>query len=453
MMNEDNTYYSLRLKGGFVNHHNGDVLLNRDEVLTIGEAADCDVRYKTQQANFTPEYYASILPDKSGEGWVLVKRAPNIDVRIAGSGSIGYAARLKNGDAISFGTQKGELIFRTHTSNQQAPTQILLKRKSHIGWLYASMLLLLAAVACSNMWIYFHRAKELNSEEVLNALQGSIYMLKVDEVEWLQRTEARDSLIGRQTFEGEQKHFGTAFLTKDSLLVTARHCVEYWLGEPIDLNMRIDNLNDDHIVRWAALAETFNHTHQTDSVRQLLRVHCSVYPHNATNATPVFTFTSTADSVTTDYSRDGIITLDDFNHCYYWRTITPYFSRRDMELDDWLTVKVPKGGAIELASAEIISSLHRGESLAFLGFMEGEKSGMEVELGRLKMWNPEKAGKENLIHNCDITHGYSGGPVIARHGHSFYAVGIVSKVDDRNQQLKMSVPATVVRGGRMMNDE
>ena len=200
-------------------------------------------------------------------------------------------------------------------------------------------------------------------------------------------------------------------------------------------------------MRIASTVETFNQEHADSTVKQHLKVYCSVVPHDMPNSAPIFSFTSLDDNVCFDSSRDGIITLDDFVNRYYWRTITPYFNRRDMELGDWLAVKVAQPGAFEVADTSIINTLHPNEALAFLGFMENETGigGFEVEGGNLKLWDSKTAGNVNLAHSGNISHGYSGGPVIMQKDNKYYVIGIVSKVDDRNHNLKRSVPIQAIK--------
>ena len=53
-MNEK-TYYSLRLLGSNAFHSKDDVLKTTNQVLNIGETADCEIRY--EQGQYEPERY------------------------------------------------------------------------------------------------------------------------------------------------------------------------------------------------------------------------------------------------------------------------------------------------------------------------------------------------------------------------------------------------------------
>lgn len=437
-------YYSLRLKGNFVNKSNGDLIKNATDIITIGESADCDIQLPSLNEQYIPEYYATIVPNADGESWRIIKRSPFIDVNILGHGEFAYACNLNDGDTITFEGSNTELVFHTH-HDENFNGSISVTPSQNKQWLYISSLVaILVAFIVLNFTMSRNTPISLDLEDIKSQLQSSVYMIKVDSIAHIEKQGNHTSVV-KTIRPQDETIYGTAFLTSDSLLITARHCVEYWLGEPISLTTRIANLDDDNIIRIASLVETFNQEMEDSSTHQL-RVYCSVVPHDTPNANPLFQFTSDADSVFFDKSRDGIITLDDFENRYYWRTITPYFNRRDMELGDWIAVKVPHKGNFELADTTTINQINANEPLAFLGFMENEAGPglFEAENGVLKLWNKETIGKINITHSGNITHGYSGGPVIMQHNGKYFVIGIISKVDDRNNALKRSVPIQTI---------
>ena len=440
-------YYSLRLKGNYANKKNGDLIKNASTPLTIGETADCDIQFDSSDNKYIPEYYATIAPNADGKSWRIIKRSPHIDVNIVGHGGFAYVCNLNDGDIITFGNHHNEVIFHTH-NDDNFNGALSTTPKPQRQWLYIASLFIIATIMVfSNIMMRSNKPKALDLDDVKNALHSSVYLIKVDSVAHLETDNGQITATHRIIKPQEETIYGTAFLTTDSLLITARHCVEYWLGEPVAFDTRINNLDEDDIVRIASTVETFNQEHADSTVKQHLKVYCSVVPHDMPNSAPIFSFTSLDDNVYFDSSRDGIITLDDFVNRYYWRTITPYFNRRDMELGDWLAVKVAQPGAFEVADTSIINTLHPNEALAFLGFMENETGigGFEVEGGNLKLWDSKTAGNVNLAHSGNISHGYSGGPVIMQKDNKYYVIGIVSKVDDRNHNLKRSVPIQAIK--------
>ena len=451
MSNERNIYYSLRLRDSSDNHPKGYELNNKREVLNIGETTDCHIRYEKQSEQYVPEYYATILPNDDGESWRIVKRSPHIDVNIAGQGGFAYACNLLDGDVITIGPKKKELVFHVHRDVRYSSTGIEEAKHSNKRLLIAMGIVLPLLLLLGVYWCYQQIPKPLQEAEVRQLFANSIYIIKVDSVEYAQITEQKDSILGVISFEEESPIIGTAFLTKDSLLVTARHCVEYWVAEKVGPTTRIDEMADEDVVRWALLAETFNHENygHKDSIQQLLRAYCSVYPQSdiAMQYTPVFRFVSTADSVYMDKERDAIIPIGEYgSYHYYWRTVAPLFSRRDMELGDWVSVRVHQAGTIQLADSALFAQMKENETLAFMGLIESEQgTRFDVTMGKLMMWDSDKAGLVNLAHTGDLTHGSSGSPAIVKKDNSYFAVGIVSKIDSVNVHLKESVPVTVLK--------
>ena len=100
-------------------------------------------------------------------------------------------------------------------------------------------------------------------------MEESVYLVKVDSVRQIQVSNGQEKwLPPTKVLEGEAPT-GTAFLTIDGTMVTARHCVEYWIGTNLDLTTKVSDLKTDDIVRWAIEAETFNQLYGPDSLRQL----------------------------------------------------------------------------------------------------------------------------------------------------------------------------------------
>lgn len=452
---EQRTYFTLKLKGttphrgGTGGLRSGDVVTCTGSSLTIGETADCEVRYPSLQPQYQPEYYATILRSADGQRWHIVKRSAHVDVSIMGHGGFAYACQLHDGDTIVFGGQRQTVQFHAHYDANYAKTP-----DNHRFLPYAFMAIVLLVVLVGG-WLLFRQTPAAIMPDEAAQLEESVFLVRVDSVEYVVGTSQYEEVVATLHFESGDNPVGTAFLTDDGRLVTARHCVEYWLGEPVELTTKIVNLDDDDIIRWAALAETFNYEHEGSDTLQLLRSYCSVWAprHTATPTSPpdfepVFRFTSTDDSVHINRERDGIITLDDFTHRYYWRTVTPYFSRRDMELGDIMYVSVSRKGQFELADSAFFRSLKREEPLAIYGFPENDAQvkAIDFEAGNLKMWHPGKSLNENLVHSGQLTHGHSGGPVLVRGGKSgFVVIGVVSKVDNLNDNLMMSVPVTAMQ--------
>lgn len=440
-------YYTLRVRGHYSNLHSGDTLQNAANPLTIGSTADSDIRLEVDKDHPVPHYFATILPRKDGEGWLIVRRSDEAAIAIAGKTPLVHACELNDGDVIQIGQNGEEITFRTHSDNKYTATDITTVPRNRNGVLYAASLTLIALVAMVVVWRANAKSEGLDLRAVTAACQPSVYMIKVDSVAWIAKdADGSEKTLAVSTPQAGASVVGTAFLMDDGRLVTARHCIEYWLAEPVRMDTRVAELSDDDIVRWAAEAETYNYEHDGDGSNQSLRSYCSVYALDATNGRPVVTFTSTDSNVTMNKSRDALIPLDDFSRCYYWRTTTPYFNRRDMELGDWATIEVPMKGTLKPAPHEVLTAMASNTPVAFIGMMENERGSKQAETvgGNIQIWNAAHIGEEDIVHSGNITHGFSGGPVIVKHQGSYWVIGIVSRVDKVNDGLTMSVPVTEI---------
>jgi len=445
-------YYSLKIRGNSAFYKNGDCIKNAKNIITIGETTDSDIRMERAEKNYAPEYYATIVPNDDGKSWRIIRRSPHLDINIIGSTSVDYVYNLQDGDIITFGNHKQTFLFNEHDDAEFNDDKTLWQPRNNMKTVYYLFALIIAAVVIGALWIRMSMKKDITLSDVAQ-MENSVFMIQVDSVVMSKSIDNQLLIINTKRFDNEGKPTGTAFLTDDGKLLTARHCVQYWLGEPLEPTTDIDSLDSDNIIKWAAMTETYNmyREENNDTVMQLVAF-CSVYKHNELNDKPLFRFSSIDDSVHINYSHDAFITLDNFQNKYSWRTITPYFNRRDMQLGDIMYVDVKVNGNIQLANLQEINSMKREQPLAFLGFPEKEAERTLIfENGYLKTdvtdTSDDNLNKtsELLLHTGNITHGYSGGPVFADiPGKGICAVGVVSKVDNRNDGLKMSVPVSEI---------
>ena len=237
---------------------------------------------------------------------------------------------------------------------------------------------------------------------------------------------------------------GTAFLTKEGVIVTARHCVEYWLGEYVDLTQPVKTMSKNDIITWAIETETYNQEHamQNDTTMQL-RTFFSIYNFLGTH---LRSLVSTDSCVHFNTAHDGIFMMADFEKDYYLRSIQPYFMDKTMMLGDilWIGECVDTGN-IRLATEKELSSLKRGSNLMVCGYPItgiGEKQ-MVTSNGKIKRRiSPDV---ENLCIESNINHGYSGGPVFAKINNEIVVVGVISRVDSVSNGIeKWAVPITQI---------
>lgn len=438
-------YISLKCKGSNPYHTNGQCLTLTERTVNIGESADCDVRYEND--DFEPEYYASILKSDDGQSWRIVKRSQHVGISIAGKGPIGYASPLADGDIIQFDGQPMALLFHTHHDDLYKEGGSHRNTWSRIATIAACVTAAVAGL------IYALYSENPISEQDVAPLEESIYQIRVDSVQQVLLTNGREHLMRPTKVLDETPPVGTAFLTTDSIMVTARHCVEYWLGSQLDLTTDVGSLNDEDIVNWAIETETFNQTHDQEDSLMRLRVYFSIYDFMGEKR---YAFTSTNDHVHINTAHDAVFLLGDFNEEYYWRSIRPYFVEREMELGDILWIDgFAEKGKVRLATDKEVKRLHNGSRLMICGYpMTGIGDNSFTSTGGI-IRRETKAKTENLFFESNINHGYSGGPVLIKTSGGIAVAGVVSRVDSVSSGLyKWAVPVTEIKqtkGGT--NDE
>ena len=434
-------YYSLRMIGHSPYYSDGDLLKTSDKVLYIGETVDCDVRYPQDNESLkeSSRYYAAIIRNDDGDSWRIVRRSDSIDITIDGYGELGYVYELRDGDLIRFGNQEMCLRFRVHHDSHYIQSgTIIEKHPRHLSLLYGFLAVLTIVICGVIAWMYVERKNAGVTYNDVKSLQESVLLLKVDSVQWVSSKDGGDSLVApTKAFNGDNP-VGTAFLTTDGKLVTARHCIEYWLAQHVDLDIDVTALKDDDIIKWAIMTES------QEQAELQLRVYCSVYAKDQTT-TPVFTFCSTDDSVHINRTHDALLDIGIFDeYSYSWRTIQSYYENREMELGDIAYVDVNKNGGIALLPKEHFKDLVQSRDVAFLGYPVSERSDREITFVQGKLSRAVEMDETILVEG-NINHGFSGSPVLFKTAEGICAIGVVSRVDSvSNGIFKWAVPVTEI---------
>ena len=299
-MKENMHYISLTIKGGNAYHQDGKRLKMAERIVNIGESADCDVRYETDCVQ--PEYYASIIRNDDNSGWRIVKRSQHTDINIVGKGSIGYAYQLVDGDIIHFSNQQMALSFHSHFDDKYDEVG----QNRTWQWAVAGLVGLAAIIA---IILNFGNRQDGILAKDIEPLEESVYIIKVDSVRQMLITNSHEELLTPTKVLEDDAPTGTAFLTTDGKLVTARHCVEYWIGTNLDLTTKVADMKKDDIVRWAIETETFNQIHNSDSM-MCLQVFFSIFDFMGNIK---YSFASTDERVHINKEKDGLFLLADFS--------------------------------------------------------------------------------------------------------------------------------------------
>ncbi len=439
----------------------GDYVLG-NKTLSIGQTVSCEVSVP-EYHEYEPEVFASIILSDDKKEWILVRRTDGYDVHVNGE-RVGIAAVLSHGDEICFSCRNGggkllETVFEICKDGfPDAKGGIVYghgKRNTVALWI-TSVIGLIAA--CLAVFVLLNDDGLLRHED-FSEYENCVYQIVADSVFLVETVDGREYVVESVGLEHVEK--GTCFLTEDSLIVTARHCVEPWINDDKWIGTAdMDNMSD--ALRLAVEAETRNHDLREErySVRSRCVISCGderlVYYSS---------------DFSMNRSRDKILGLGDFDSPLYMRTIVPIASRRDMELGDFAYVKTDRKGMVSLAAIDEMRMFDDSgnKDIVVMGYplndnhtdrlnlIDGQCQGME--------FNDAGTGLEGCIQiSGGITHGYSGSPVFARikgkgiGGGRLKVIGLVSKYDTNAQFTTFwAVPATEVaylrsKGDRIQDD-
>lgn len=463
-MNEK--YYVIRFERDDGLHEAGAHVMNRDNLLRIGQTTTCEIQL-ANNSQYEDAVLAIIekLPDDAG--WKLIRISPfkEHEVRVNGT-PIDYVHFLCDGDRIAFEGQRQELLFNVRDDGLYTAGGIMTVEKHSSKRLIAWLVALTLVLSC--LGSYYLYDKSMNARIIDRAGQ-SVFKIQVDSVR-LDITQD-SQLISRRT-EKVEGVFGTAFLTKDGMLVTARHCIEPWLNihettltDPVQLSQA------PAYVKIALEAVTRNIMTESgcDSVTCSVTTIVSIMkPERFGDKVELLHLTS--DQFLINNTRDEIMQFGDFSHEYFWRSITVRPRRIDMMLGDIAcipnaftmlpdTLQSQCKGTIRLASKDELKKIcqQRDIDIVVMGRTTTNTGNKEIDNHQGKMVGTRddehftEEGYLNVVlsHQIDIKPGFSGGPILTRCGlFSWRAIGVVSVKDTYDEERFYSVPVTEIE--RMM---
>ncbi len=451
-------YYSLRFERSDALHHAGEQVLNADNLLHIGQTEACEVRL-TNESQYEDAVIAVIKKRDDGSGWNLIRISPyqEHEVRVDGT-SINYVHLLEDGDRIAFEGQRQELVFHIHEDEQYTSNKILsvgnTASRTVSIWLTVVSLVLLGFAA----HVLYNRPM---SNSMIESAQQSVFQISVDYIE-LVECRGDSTFVKKVAHKGTDfsEDFGTAFLTTDGCLVTARHCIEPWLNLPEGTKMDTAEPSTPLPVKMALEAVTRNiraESEGNDSTRWVMVSHCLLSRHENSDSILMRPLSTQFEM---NISRDNIVEYGDFSHQYLWRSIKVRPRRSDMMLGDIAFLphaadSLPKTkGNIRMATKEEIHKLcgNANRQLVIMGRKSIETEDKQVQSPeahlklKLKEDNYEGGYPNSVIaHDGGIDHGFSGGPVLTRIGfNGWCAIGVVSVTDKNNDNWYYSVPITEI---------
>lgn len=402
-----------------------------DSVVTIGQVQGCDVRI-VNRTRYVDVLFAKIVPDRDGEGWHLIKCTAYYPILVNGI-EMNRVHYLHDGDRLEF--PNAAVTFNIREGERMNPSVTHIHKDNRIYWAVGAALLLIVALAG---YYIFDRDRDTISTGMRADIEKSVYSVRVDSLQLVRG----DTVVDSYSYASAPS--GTAFLTADSLLVTARHCLQPWLNmvRPEEYS-KITSMTEWPVEK-ALYAETENQW--ADSAVWRIRSFMT-FSDEAGNS-----FTRNSDEFRINTDLDEIVELGDYNETKFWRSISHRYNREDMMLGDVAVAKEAHAGTIPIASAEELRKLlNPGVKLTFVGHPESAVGGnrLDYKTDELHMPLRETAGHPGrlfvLAHDGSLIHGFSGGPVLVRDGMGFKAVGIISVVDGRNGNRSYSVPTSEIK--------
>lgn len=448
-------YYTIRFEHTDGLNHAGKMLQNANNLLRIGQTESCDVRLENN-SQYEDAVIAVIEKRPNDKGWKLIRTSPfrEHEVRVNGT-PINYVHFLNDGDRIAFEGQRQELVFNIHEDELYTSSGIVPIVKKSNRLMIAWVVLISTLVLCIGLQELYTRPM---TDDMIESAKQSVYQIKVDSVQLIVTRGDSIVLLRSTPIESE---VGTAFLTTDGQLVTARHCIEPWLDFPKGTSKYKIDANTPQYVMMALEAVT-NNILYGDSVRWKMVSHCSLRkPENNDS----ICFHVTSEDFIFDDSRDHIVECGDYNHQYFWRSIKARPHRTDMMLGDIAFIPDTSSklhhqkGNIRLATKEEVRNLCRkaNRPLVIMGRMgnkaedkqiQSPKASLKLQLADVHCTD----GYPNtmIAHDGNIGHGFSGGPVLTQTGFSGWcAIATVSVIDNENDNWYYSVPVSEIE--RMKN--
>lgn len=399
--------------------------------LTIGQMEGCDVLIRNH-SQYEDVVFAKILPNKNNDGWHIVRASHFYPILINGI-ELNRVHYLSDGEVIEI--KRHQFRFNIREGKQTAPAITHIHKAGKAVWgIIAAICVILAFVG----YQLYDNQRERITDTMRAEIMASIFTTRVDSLQLVYH----DSVVDTYTYASSP--VGTAFLTRDSLIVTARHCIQPWLN--MVLPHEYANIPD--MTEWpiekALFAETENQLSGKDEWRIISFITLTDEDDNS--------MSMNSDNFKMNIDSDDIVELGSYDEPKYWRSISHRYTRRDMMLGDIAFAKSDKAGNITLANKEDLQKLlnHRGVKLTFVGHPESSVNGNKPDIKSDELRVPIEELQESqnhiflLAHEGGLTPGFSGGPVIVRDGSGFKAVGVVSVVDERNGNRSYSVPTSEI---------
>lgn len=436
-------YYAIRFEYNDALHQSGEQLFNSDNPLRIGQTSSCDI-ILPNTSQYEDAVLAVIEKRSSGEGWKLIRTSPFAEHEVSVNGTpFEYVHLLHDGDRISFAGQRQELVFNIREDENYNASGIVAIPKSKASRPLVIWISILTLAFC--LYGFYRLLNRPMTQGMIEKAKQSVFQISVDSIKLLAIRDG-DTLVMSECRTGLPGP-GTAFLSTDSLLVTARHCIEPWLN--VSDTIRMDTLSPTipTYIKMALQAVTHEIAGDENVLLEMVS-YCSVSRMSAGNAV-LFSVKST--DFTMNKENDLLVEYGDFNHQYFWRSISARPRRIDMMMGDIAFLHVNMKGTIPLASCEEMQEIcsKPDHPVVIVGrpstTVNNQKAvSTDAQIKQALSFNENGYPDTVIFHNGDVIPGFSGGPVLAKQGLHWRAVGVVSVTDKHGGKHHYSVPVTEI---------
>lgn len=397
----------------------------------IGQTEGCDVRLPNA-SQYIDVALAKIEANRNSGGWHLVRLTDYYPIMIGGV-NLNRVHYLKDGDVIEVTGQT--LRFNVRDGVQETPAVTHVHKGG--GALWAVVAVILIALGLIAYHIY-DGSKEKLTSTMTAEIESSMLTTRVDSLHLM----CGDSIADRYIYMSSP--VGSAFLTTDSLIVTARHCLQPWLNMVLPQEYAAIPERSEWPLASALKAETENQLSGDDKWRVVSFLTLTDKSGNQ--------IVLSSDDFKINVEFDDVVELGTPDNPQFWRSISHRYSRMSMMLGDMAMAHSDHPGKIPLARRSDIRRLlaRQGAELYFFGHpatsVFGNKPDRRIDELRapLQLLDEDSTHISILAHDGSLTPGFSGGPVIVRDGRGFKAVGVISVVDEENETRSYSVPTSEV---------
>lgn len=401
MKNDTTNHYAIRFRNGDGLHKRGDIQFFGNGVTYIGQTPECGLKLPPHQ-QFADCCYAVIKTDAASGERYIIRQEQKADICINGT-PLGIAAVLNDNDRITF--DNTAVIYTVEKGEKPQVTYI--KHKNPKA-LWCAIALIVAALAAIIL-----RPKEM---------EKSVFETYAHEIESIYKIEADTLIVTKAGMDTlaiiplPRAEVGSGFVTQCGYFVTARHCIEFWLGYENELKPDFNSI-ESPFVKWAIEAEADPTLHLTATLK-IIDSHDNVYCY-------------TSDDFVMDKSRDNIYECGDFKNEYLWRSIISRYEDMDAELGDAAIMEWKHGkGNIRLAEPDLILNVQRDITLQSFGYpQQHSKQRATLTADNGCMYFAPESADDILYCKSAFDKGFSGAPVFIADKDRKSAIGIVSRLE------------------------